>query len=262
MPLNNPPAVDAGREIWTDQTSVQLAGEVSDDCKPASGGVTVMWELMEGPGDVAFRNPEKAAALADFPGPGDYRLRLKADDGELWRCDHTAVHILPPGSAVARAWSFSEPLNKEGWTDWNPGTKDMEFLEQSWACISRPVRIVAGGDYIIAIENAADAHLLSPGALGVDLTENKTVAIRFQNHTPATKMRIRFTTEAAPSWEDNPGQSFDVTPNDNETRLYTVDMQSTTGWSGKLEQLRLELCDGASITGTCRIDYIWIGRQH
>jgi hypothetical protein len=162
---------------------------------------------------------------------------------------------------VARAWSFSKPLDKEGWSDWNLGTKDEKFMGQKWDCIARPVHLVAGGRYVVAIENAPDAYLLSPDALGVDLDANGIVAIRFQNHTPAARMRLRFTTKDAPTWEAGLGQTFGVVPNDNDDRLYTVDMRSAAGWGGKLKQLRLDFADGAPLTGTCRIDYIWVGMQ-
>ena len=261
MPLNNPPAVDAGREIWTDRTTVRLAGEVSDDKKPASGRLVIAWEVLEGPGDVAFRSLSKPATKADFSAPGDYRLRLKADDGELWRCSHTAVHVLPEGTSLARAWTFSKPLDKEGWTDWSLGTADESFLEQKWDCISRPVHLVAGGHYIVAMKDAPDAHLLSPDALGVDLDANGIVAVRFQNHTPAARMRLRFTTAAAPEWGANLGQAFEVSPDDTVARLYMMNLRGIAGWSGKLKQLRLDFADGAPLTGTCRIDYVWIGRQ-
>jgi hypothetical protein len=260
MPLNNPPAVDAGREIWSDEATVRLAGDVDDDAKPAPRTLRTAWEVLDGPGRVAFRNAAKPATKAEFSAPGDYSLRLKADDGELWRSGLTAVHVLPPGTSVARAWTFEKPLDKEGWSDWNLGTKDEEFMGQKWSCIARPVHLVAGGEYIVALKDAADAHLLSPDRVGVKLDKNPLVTIRFQNHTPAARMRLRFTTEAAPAWEAGLGQAFDVTPNDDSPRVYTVDMRKAAGWTGRLKQLRLDFSDGAPVTGTCRIDYLWIGR--
>jgi len=261
LPLDNPPTVDAGRELWTDDATVRLKGDVDDDGKPASGRLTTAWEQLDGPAAVSFRKPAKPTTKADFSAPGDYRLRLKADDGELWRSGHTTVHVLPSGTSVTRAWTFEKPLDKEGWSDWNLGTADEEFMGQKWSCISRPVHLVAGGEYIAAIKDATDAHLLSPDALGVDLAANGIVAIRFQNHTPATHMRLRFTTKDAPTWEANLGQTFAVTPNDPESRLYTLDMRALAGWNGKLKQLRLDFSDGTPLTGTCRIDYVWVGRQ-
>jgi hypothetical protein len=300
MPFNDPPAVDAGREIWTDRLTVRLSGAVSDDDPPGntgglvrdprhaappaptpaeagtrypvrspfvvppSGGLShampaVRWELLHGPGEVAFVDAAAPETEAVFPAPGDYQVRLVADDGELWRSALTTVHVLPPRTAMARAWTFATPLDKEGWTDWNLGTRDMEWRDQKWECVSRPVNYVAGGFYIVAVEDASDAHLLSPDNLGVRLAANPLVAIRFQNHTPAARMTLRFTTDASPSWEANLGRTFEVTPNDTEPRLYTIDLSKAAGWRGTLKQFRLDLADGAPLTGTCRIDYIWIG---
>jgi hypothetical protein len=36
-------------------------------------------------------------------------------------------------------------------------------------------------------------------------------------------------------------------------------MSDVAGWQGTLKQLRLDLATGTPLTGTCRIDYIWIG---
>ena len=74
-------------------------------------------------------------------------------------------------------------------------------------------------------------------------------------------MRFRFSTVASPVWQEANGRTFEVVPNDTGPRVYTVDMSDVPGWSGRLKQLRLDLSDGGSLTGTCRIDYIWIGSR-
>lgn len=261
MPLNNPPQVDAGAELWTDRPMAHLAASVTDDGRPSSDGTRTRWEVLEGPAQVRFGDPTKAATDVACPATGDYTLRLVADDGQLWRSDHTVLHVLPPGTSVARSWAFDRPLDKEGWTDWELGTRDMSWSDGHWDSVSKPVKLVAGGYYIVAIEESPSAHLLSPDALGVDLSLNRTVTIRFQNHTPAKRMKLRFTTADAPAWDAGQGRAFDVTPNDNGPRTYELDMKAVPGWSGRLKQLRLDFADGAPLTGTCRIDYIWIGKR-
>jgi len=121
--------------------------------------------------------------VARFSAPGDYQLRLVADDGELWRSGLTTVHVLPPRTEVARAWTFETTHDKEGWSDGNLGTRDREWLDQKWACISRPVKHVAGGFYIVAVEENAEAHLLSADALGVALASAPRFTICMKNHT-------------------------------------------------------------------------------
>jgi hypothetical protein len=237
---------------------VRLAGSVRDDGRPGNSPLAVQWEVLEGPGPVTFQNDSAPETGAEFAAPGDYLLRLVGDDGELWLSDMLAVHILPPGTTTAAAWEFNKPLDKEGWTEVNPGTQVREWKDQKWPCKEDPVKYVAGGYFILAVENTPDAHLLSPDNLGLDLTANIAIRIRFQNHTPATRMRFRFTTATDTAWDEAKSQSFEVTPNDNAPRDYTVAMSATPGWTGRLKQLRLDLATGAPLTGTCRVDYIRI----
>lgn len=263
MPFNRPPVVDAGPDIRTDRRKVALAGRVRDDGQPAGlpagKRLSIAWEVLEGPGPVAFDNAHAPATAAAFDKPGDYTLRLVADDGELWLSDMVVVHILPAGTTVAAAWEFNTNLDKEGWTEVNPGTRVQKWPNPDWPTVSHPVKLVAGGYYVLAIEDSADAHLLSPDRLGIDLAGQKTVTIRFQNHTPATQMRLRFTTEADSVWDDAKSQTFAVVANDNEPRSYTLDLSAVPTWKGRLRQLRLDLATVKPLTGTCRFDYIWIG---
>jgi len=264
MPLNNPPVVTAGDDIISDRAEVRLQGRAGDDGRPAGKKLAVRWELLEGPGTVIFKDPAAAKCAAVFSAPGDYLLRLVGDDGELWTSSMVTVHIVPRGVTVAKAWEFNTPLDKQGWTDAELGTqvRTNKTLAGPAASnsenISYPVHYVAGGCYIIALENAPDAHLLSAENLNVPLQRHKTVRLRLQNHTSATRMTLRFITDADPAWSEAKSKSFAVTVNDNSQRDYAVDLSALPGWAGKLRQLRLDLTGGEPATGTCRIDYIWI----
>ncbi len=258
MPFNEPPTVSAGTDVRSDLRTVPLAGRVRDDGKPGTGPLVIRWEVLEGPGSVTFQDAGVPETAAEFSVPGDYLLRLVADDGELWLSDTLVVHILPAGTTVAGAWEFNTPLDREGWTEVNPGTRLREWSNQKWPTRSEPVKYVAGGYYILAIEDSPDAHLLSPDGLNVDLATNRTVRIRFQNHTPATRMRLRFTTTADAAWDEAKSRSFEVVPNDDGPRGYAVDLSTVPGWTGRLKQLRLDLATGTPLTGTCRFDSIWL----
>lgn len=260
MPFNRPPLVDAGDDIRTDGLKVPLSGSVSDDGKPGHKRLSVAWEVLEGSGGVALEDATAARTVATFQTPGDYLLRLVADDGEFWLSDTVAVHVLPAGVCVATAWEFNTPLDKEGWTDVNPGTRVQQWPDPYRPTVSHPVRYVAGGYYILAIEDSPDAHLLSPDRLGLDVTGQESVTIRFQNHTPAAQMRLRFTTEADGTWDDVKSRTFAVTPRDNDCRTYSVDLSAVPAWKGRLKQLRLDLATGQPLTGTCRFDYVWLRR--
>lgn len=264
MPLNNPPVVAAGEDIISDRPEVRLSGKVSDDGRPAGKKLAGRWELLEGPGTVLFKTPTAARCDAVFSAPGDYLLRLVGDDGELWMSSMVAVHIVPRGLTVAKAWEFNLPLDKQGWTEAELGTQIRTNQPQAAAIadnsfnVSYPVHYVAGGCYIIALENAPGAHLLSADHLNVPLQRHKTVRLRLQNHTPATRMTLRFITSTDSKWSAAKSKSFAVAAGDNGLRDYAVDMSALTGWTGSLRQLRLDLTGGDPVAGTCRIDYIWI----
>ena len=214
--------------------------------------------MLEGPGAVTFQNPNSVKCDAIFAQPGDYLLRLVGDDSELWTSDTVTVHILPPGVTVAKAWEFDAPLDKEGWTEADLGTciREEKLLQRSYK--SYPVNYVAGGYYIVALESAPAARLLSADHLDVAIDRHKTVRLRLQNHTTAERMTLRFVTRADGMWDDAKSRTFAVVPNDGSPRDYSVDMSALPGWTGHLRQLRLDLTDGAPTTGTCRFDYIRI----
>jgi hypothetical protein len=113
---------------------------------------------------------------------------------------------------------------------------------------------------VLAIEDSTDAHWLSPDRLSLDLTGTETVTLRFQNHTPARRMRLRFTTEADVVWNEAQSLTFPVTPEDNGCRTYGLDMSAVPAWKGRLKQLRVDLANGEPLTGTCRLDYVWVTR--
>jgi hypothetical protein len=260
MPFNRPPVVDAGADIRTDRMNIALAGNVTDDQKPEGKPLSIAWEVLEGAGGVAFDDVNAPRTTVTFQAPGDYILRLVADDDEFWLSDMVVVHILPAETSVAAAWEFNTPLDKEGWTEVNTGTRVQHWANPNWPTTSHPVKYVAGGYYVVAIEESSDAHLLSPDHLDVELTGREIVTIRFQNHTPATRMRLKFTTEADAVWDDVKSRSFTVVANDNRCRTYSVDMSSVPAWKGRLRQLRLDLAAGEPVTGTCRFDYVWINQ--
>ena len=264
VPYNKPPVVSAGQDVMTNRRTVRLSGSVQDDGKPAGGKLKVKWEMLEGPGNVNFKDDSDPATTATFPQEGDYLLRLVGDDGELWTSDNVVVRILKARVTAIKNWDFNTPFDKEGWTEANLGTQERkeevhEPSKKDWPPYkSYPVKYVAGGYYIVSIENSPNAYLLSADGLNVNISKHKTIRVRFQNHTPATHMAFRFITNADSAWNDAKSRSFDVVANDNGPRDYTVDMSSIRGWKGTLKQLRFDMGGGSTVTGTCRIDYIRI----
>lgn len=207
---------------------------------------------------VAFADAGQVCTTATFPQAGDYRLLLTADDGEHFRTARTAVHVLPKGAKVQKAWTFSRNLDAEGWTFADLGTFKEHFqMEKSfWDTFSNPVHLVCGDFFVLAVRDSGRASLSSPDGLDLPVAPDTCVVLRLQNHTPAAAMRLSFTTTERPLFTEADTRVFPVNPNDVSDTVYVVPLKTT----GTLQQLRLDFsADGRPVTGTVRLDYVWIG---
>ena len=258
FPYVDPPEVSACGEIWTDDPVAALSAKVC-----GKGDVRVEWEQVEGPAGVAFAKPGSACTKATFPGEGDYRVQLKADNGTLWRTGRTAVHVLPVGSRTFGAWDFSKPLDAQGWHAEKTGTayRSLPGKIAFWNSESFPVHIVCGDYYVVALQDAAGACLVTPDNRDTGITFSRdradAIRIKMQNRTNSRRMRIWWQTDSSPEWDEAKSVVFDVKPQDTDDTVYTARIPRIGG----VKQLRLSFsADASPVTGTCRIDYIWAGR--
>lgn len=258
MPLNDHPVAEAGPAVWGDQATIALAGAATDTDTPVGGPLALRWEVIEGPGEATFDPPNAAAPAVTLSQPGDYLLRLVADDGDLWHADTVTAHRLPAGAQTARAWGWATNLDKEGWTDADLGTTLQVFDEQAWPTRAEPIRYVAGGYYIVALDASTTGHLLSPADLNLPAADVDSVRLRLMNSTNATTFRLRLLTDPAADWTTAPTIDIPVTPHDTAPRTYTVPIPALPS---PLHQLRLDLATPATpTTGTVRLDYVWLGQ--
>ena len=258
-PFPEPPQVAVCGEVWTDRPEVALQGRVRGE------GASLRWEQTEGPSPVEFASPDRVSTKAVFPSAGDYRVALKADNGALWRTARTAVHVLPRGMRTVKAWDFSRNLDMQGWRVEGTGTA-YRFLPGPTPArdsSSHPVRLVCGDYLVVAVESANEACLLTADERNVGVVFNATHAnvmrVKMQNHTTARQMRLWWQTDrCAPKWEVRNSVAFDVKPLDVSDAVYELALPS----AGSLRRLKLALGDGVTpVTGTCRIDYIWLGNR-
>ena len=257
FPYVNPPDVTACGEVWTDRPEAALSAKVGDP------KAAVAWEQVEGPSGVAFADAASVRTRAAFPGVGDYRLNVTADNGTLWRAARTAVHVLPPGARTCRAWDFARNLDAQGWTPETTGTDFEAFSATNafWNAEAFPVELVCGDYYVIAVKGSAGAALVSPRdrRLGVTFRNGQANAlrIRMQNGTDSRRMRVWWQTCREPTWDLARSVAFDVTPRDVDDAVYTVPMPE----AGAVKQMKIAFSsDGEPVTGTVRLDYIWAGR--
>ncbi len=269
FPYIDPPEVRTCGEIWTDNPVAALSARVQDGRRSENGwtaplgpSLALAWEQTEGPAGVAFAKPAAACTKAMFPGEGDYRVQLKADNGTLWRTSRTAVHVLPKGARTFGAWDFAKPLDTQGWRAENTGTS-YRFIPGRipfWNTEAFPVHLVCGDYYVIAMQNAAGACIVTPADrdTGISFSGDRANAVRVKmmNHTDSAKMRLWWQTDAVPEWKEECSVAFDVKPHDTDDAVYTVPVPGI----GVAKQLRISFSAGGSpVTGTCRIDYIWAG---
>jgi len=255
-PLGDPPRLGICGEVWTDEPTAALSVQV------AGAPARLSWEQLEGPVGVTFAPPAAARTHASLPGPGDYRVNAKADDGRYWRTARTAVHVLPRGARTRAAWTFARNLDAEGWQAENTGTDYEHLLGKSsfWNSKSFPVHYVCGDYYVIAVKGSATAALVTPDDrdVGVQFAPATCNALRvkMQNHTDSARMRLSWQTSQDPTWSPAKSVAFAVTPQDADDAVYTVPLPA----AGSIKRLRLSFsADGKPVTGTCRIDYIWLG---
>ncbi len=117
FPPNTSPTANAG----TNQTielsaSAFLIGQVADDGLPIPPGqLSVTWSKFSGPGEVAFAATNAPHTTATFSQPGNYVLRLTADDGALAATDDVAIEVSGETFEVWRDRHFTpaELLNPE-----------------------------------------------------------------------------------------------------------------------------------------------------
>jgi hypothetical protein len=91
---NEAPVADAGpNRTVTMPNSVTLAGSISDDGLPEGAPLTSMWSKVSGPGTATFTDLTSPTTDVTFSAPGEYVLRLTADDTELQGTDNVTVTV-------------------------------------------------------------------------------------------------------------------------------------------------------------------------
>ena len=255
-PYVDPPEISVCGEIWTDRPEAALFAT------SFNGKDSLSWEQTEGPANVVFGKPHDASTKAVFPAQGDYRVIVKADNGTLWRTARTAVHVLPPGARTFRAWDFAKNLDAQGWRAENTGIA-YEVLPSNdplWESKAFPVQI-ACGDYLLAtMKDAGQACLVTSAETGVGVSfvrqRVNAFRIKMQNRTNSRRMRLWWQKGSELTWDEKDSVAFDVKPMDNDDSVYEAALPHV----GVVRRLKLSFsADGENTTGTCRIDYIWLG---
>jgi RHS repeat-associated protein len=161
------------------------------------------------------------------------RLRLDpADSTGSFVVDYIRIGVDPN-------WKFDSAV--EGWGE--PSAHVSNFGWQS-------------GGYIGGNITGIDPSILSPNNLGLDISTEKYVKVRFKNATGSTSAQLFFTTNASQAFSEGKSKVFPIIPNSDYTE-YVIDMSALPSWTGTLKQLRF---DPGSSTGSFSIDFVQLGR--
>ncbi len=98
--LNQAPTVDAGpnQTIQFGQNA-NLQGSMSDDGLPVGGGLSAVWVLVSGPGELMFDDPYNPETSVRFSMAGTYVLRLVVTDTLATNSAETVVTVVPANQA-------------------------------------------------------------------------------------------------------------------------------------------------------------------
>src|SRR5205085_9152883 len=93
-----------------------LNATARDDGKPRSS-LDIKWSQESGPGEVAFADATAASTTATFSKPGEYALRLTANDGQASGSGILHVTAMPPAPATPLnfVWPRNYKVNSPFW---------------------------------------------------------------------------------------------------------------------------------------------------
>ena len=122
LPVNQAPGVYAGDTQRASLANGASLMAIAEDDGLANAGLALMWSLDDGPGTVVFSAPHARQTTAIFSVPGDYLLRLTANDGALSGVGQTFVTVYDqnevtsltmgsdPGDYVGKGLTYSYTL--------------------------------------------------------------------------------------------------------------------------------------------------------
>ncbi len=187
--VNQAPVVGAGGNLRLEASEfpvlVELAGTVKDDGLPANPGVIQsLWTHVSGPAPVEFDVPEAVVTTARFPGPGQYRVRLAAEDGVLSSASDAVVEVVRPEGqpvfvATGASWKYWA-LGREPAPDWNRIT----YEDRSWPEGTAPLGYGDGDEATVLTSPVNGATLLTAyfrrSFVVPDAAAVKSLAVRLQ----------------------------------------------------------------------------------
>lgn len=178
---NQPPVVSAGESQtlpFPERVAI-VSGTVTDDGLPQHGTISTEWIAVQAPVPVTFSEPDQLVTEVMFGYPGEYVLRLDANDGELTGSSLVSVIVAPASgpapvaelTAPADGSSVTEPTEVTGTVsegDWKleyrAGGEDAD-PSQPWMTFATGTTPVTAGEF-----GTFDPTVLLNGTYAIRLT--------------------------------------------------------------------------------------------
>ncbi len=156
-PTNVGPLVNAGTDAGvTFPANATLNGTVTDDARPAPpGAFTTAWSKISGPGAVTFGDTAAIDTTASFTVPGNYTLRLTADDGAVKTFDNVAI-------SANSGTTVNVIANDPAASEQGPGTGQFTFTRTGSTAGALTVNFTVGGTATAGDYAALPATVIIP----------------------------------------------------------------------------------------------------
>jgi hypothetical protein len=211
--------VDAGADASIQSgASATLDATVTDDGRPTP--FTVAWSKVSGPGTVTFGNAATIDTTATFSDPGDYVLRLTANDGWVKTFDEVTVTVTDTSSpaetwrqahfdTTANSGNAADSADPDGdgianlleralGTDPNAAStaglpeSSTETVGADTFLALTIVKSPAATDVTFTVEVGGDLAIWNSGPGHTTIIENTSTLLKVRDNTPMSEATKRF----------------------------------------------------------------------
>jgi hypothetical protein len=120
--------------------------------------------------------------------------------------------------------------------------------------------VAATGGILSYNVNGTDPFIFSKDNLNICASNNPRITIRIKNGTALGNLRMYFTTYSDAVYSEEKSVAIDISTNDANFKVYTLNMSTNVNWKETLKRLRLDAPNG-SANGKVEIDYISINNN-
>ncbi|WP_309119454.1 DUF5722 domain-containing protein [Paenibacillus sp.] len=143
---------------------------------------------------------------------------------------------VPPGAPGYDYWDGRFQIDQISATN----VLDMRFSKpgdpEGFTAAQGAVAVDAGAlQWTVA--GAGDA--LTSGSFALSIAERNAISLTLANGTPAERLKVSWTTEEDPVWDDEKSKTFDVDPSSG-MKAYDFNLSDKLNWSGTLQAFRIQ----------------------